>query len=73
MREGLKARRAVLRLVDFARAEAMQQRAQDAPHMRIVVDDEETQAVEIDTNHGAPAPGTTGEPGTVAAKLPGRR
>jgi hypothetical protein len=41
--------------------------------MRIVVDDEETQAVEIDTNHGAPAPGTTREPGTVAAKLPGRR
>src|SRR5215510_8786019 len=67
VREGLEAGRAVFRLVDFARAEAMQQRAQDAAHVRIVVDDEKTQAIEIDTNNGAPAPGTTREPGTVGS------
>ena len=55
MGEGLEPGRAVFRLVDFARAEAMQQRAQDAPHVRVVVDDEEAQPVEIDANHGAPA------------------
>ena len=54
VREGFQAGRAVFRLIDFARAEAMQQRAQDAAHMRVVVDDEETQPVEIDTDHGAP-------------------
>ena len=56
MREGFQAGRAVFRLMDFARAEAVQQRAQDAPHMRVVVDDEKTQAVEIDADHGAPRP-----------------
>jgi len=30
----------------------MQQRAQDAPHMRVVVADEETQLVEVDAKHG---------------------
>ena len=54
MGEGLEAGGAVFRLVDFARAEAVQQRAHDAPHMRVVVDDEETQAVEIDADHGRP-------------------
>ena len=44
MGEGLEARRAVFGLVDFAGAEAVQQRAQDAAHMGVVVDDEETQA-----------------------------
>jgi hypothetical protein len=29
----------------------MQQRAQDASHMRIVVDDQKAQAVEIDADH----------------------
>ena len=53
MGEGVEAGRAVLGLVDVARAEAVQQRAHDAPHVRIVVDDEETQAIEIDANHGA--------------------
>ena len=57
--EGLEAGRAVLGLIDFARAEAMQQRAHDAPHMGVVVDDEEAQAVEIDADHGATeGPGT---------------
>ena len=51
MGEGFEAGGAVLRLVDFARAEAVQQRAQDAPHMGVVVDDEEAQPVEIDADH----------------------
>jgi hypothetical protein len=29
----------------------MQQRAQNAPHMRVVVDDQKAQPVEIDTDH----------------------
>ena len=53
MGEGVETRRAVLGLVDVARAEAVQQRADDAPHVGVVVDDEETQAIEIDANHGA--------------------
>ena len=52
MGEGLEACGAVLRLVHFTGAEAVQKRAQDAPHMCVVVDDEETQAVEVDTDHG---------------------
>jgi hypothetical protein len=34
----------------------MQQRAQDAPHMRVVVAQQKPQFVEIDAKHG-PAPG----------------
>ena len=60
--EGVEAGRAVLGLVDFARAEAMQQRADDAPHMRVVVDDEKTQAIEIDANHGSPEARSFGRP-----------
>ena len=44
--------RAVLGLVDLARAERMQQRAQNAAHMRIVVAHEKSQLVEIDAKHG---------------------
>ena len=51
MGEGFEAGGAVFGLVDFARAEAVQQRAQDAPHVRVVVDDEEAQPVEIDADH----------------------
>src|SRR5450432_398710 len=47
---------AVLGFIDLARAERMQQRPQDATHMRIVVADEKSQLVEIDAKHG-PAPG----------------
>ena len=65
MGEGFQPRRAVFRFIDFTGAEAMQQRAQYAAHMRVVVDDEETQAVEIDTSHGAPASGAR-EPDTTA-------
>ena len=45
--------RAVLGLVDFAGAERMQQRPQDAAHVRIVVADEKSQLVEVDAKHGA--------------------
>ena len=51
MGEGFEPGGAVLGLVDFARAEAVQQRAQDAPHMRVVVDDEKAQPIEIDADH----------------------
>ena len=44
MGEGFEPGGAVFRLVDVARAESMQQRAQDAAHMRVVVDDEKAQA-----------------------------
>jgi hypothetical protein len=30
---------------------AVQQRAQNAPHMRVVVDDQKAQPIEIDTDH----------------------
>ena len=56
---------AALGFIDFTGAEAMQQRAQYAAHMCVVVDDEETQTVEIDTSHGAPASGAL-EPDTSA-------
>ena len=55
--EGFQAGRAVFRLMHFARAEAVQQRAQHPAHMGVVVDDEETQAVEFDADHGAPGLG----------------
>ena len=63
VRERLETGRAVFGLVDFARAEAMQQRAQDAPHMRIVVDDEKAKSIEIDTKHA-----TTEGPGRRAPR-----
>ena len=44
--------RAVLGLIGFTRAEGIQQRAQDAPHVWIVVADEEAQLVEVDAEHG---------------------
>ena len=53
MGEGFEPGRAVFRLVDVARAKAMQQRAQDAAHMRVVVDDEKAKPVEIDADHDA--------------------
>jgi hypothetical protein len=33
----------------------MQQRAHDAPHVRVIVDHEKPQAIEIDANHGTSA------------------
>ena len=53
MGEGFEAGGAVLGFVHFARAEPVQQRAQDAPHVRVVVDDEKAQAIEIDADHAA--------------------
>jgi hypothetical protein len=47
-----RARRHVyLGLVHFACAEAMQQCPQDAPHMRVVIDDKKAKFVEIDAKH----------------------
>ena len=54
MGESFETGRAVFRLVDLAGAEAMQQGAQDAAHVRIVVDDEEAQPVEVDADHWQP-------------------
>ncbi len=62
MSKSFQAGGAIFRFVDFARAKAMQQRAQYAAHMRVVVDDEEAQPVEIDTNHGAPGLGRACSP-----------
>jgi hypothetical protein len=53
----------------------MQQRAHDAPHVRIVINDEKAQRVEIDADHIAPraraAPGaeTEGKVLPVNARL----
>ena len=47
---------AIFGLHDLARAKAMQNRAHDLAHVGVVVDDEETQAVEIDADHAAPWP-----------------
>src|SRR6267154_1746992 len=73
---------AVLGLVSLARAERMQQRPQDAAHMRIVVANQKSQLVEVDAIHG-PGPGghtrPNGIPGVnhIAAEvnewLPNRR
>jgi hypothetical protein len=61
VRKGFETGGAVLGLIDLARAKAVQQRADDTPHMRIVVDDEKAQTPEIDTNHAArPNAGATG-------------
>lgn len=70
--ECFQAGRAVFRLMHFARAEAVQQSAQHAAHVGVVVDDEETQAVEVDANHAAPGAGHN-EPVTVGSKLAGGR
>ena len=51
MGEGFEAGGAVFGFVHFARAKTVQQRAQNAPHMRVVVDDQKAQPVEIDTDH----------------------
>ncbi len=54
MGESFEAGGAIFGFIDIARAEAVQQRAHDAPHMGVVVDDEKAQAVEIDADHKAP-------------------
>jgi hypothetical protein len=51
MGEGFKARRAIFCFVNFARAEAMQQCAQNASHVRIVINNQKAQTIEIDANH----------------------
>jgi hypothetical protein len=57
--EGLQAGGAVLGLVDFTRAEAVQQLVHDAPHVHVVVNDEKAQAMEFDADHGAVPPHET--------------
>ncbi len=44
---------AVLGLVDFARAKRMQQRAQNAAHVCVVIADEKPQLVEVNAVHDA--------------------
>ncbi len=53
--------RAVFGFIDLAGAERMQQRPQNAAHMRIVVAHKESQLVEIDAKHGPALRGRTGE------------
>jgi hypothetical protein len=66
MRESLQARSAILGFVHFAGAEAMEQRAQNAPHMRIVIDDQKAQPIEIDADHlNSSAAGTSAHHRTV--------
>ena len=62
MGKRFQAGRAVFRFIDFTCAKAMQQRAQYAAHMRVVVNDEEAQPVEINTDHGAPGLGRAWSP-----------
>jgi len=50
--EGFEARRAVFGFVDLARAKSVQEGAQDAAHVGIIVDDQEAQPIEIDAYHG---------------------
>jgi hypothetical protein len=54
MGEGFQTGGAVFRFVDLARAKAMQQGAQNSAHVGVVVDDEKTQPVEVDADHGTP-------------------
>ena len=51
--EGLEPAHAVRRLIDLARPEALQQRLQDAAHMRVVLDHQEAKLVELDSHHDA--------------------
>ena len=51
--EGLETAGPVRGFVDLARSESHQQRPQNAAHMRVVVDHEETKLAEIDSNHDA--------------------
>ena len=68
MGESFEAGGAVFGFVNLAGAEAVQQRSQDSPHMGVVVDDEKTQAVEIDANHRA-SEGGCAAPDLAALKL----
>ena len=70
--EGFQAGRAVFRLMHFACVEAVQERAQHPAHMGVVVDDEKTQAIEIDVDHGASRASGL-EPDTIGEKLLGCR
>ncbi len=51
MGEGFEACRTIFRFVNFASTSAMQQRAHNAPHVRVVVDDQKAQTIEVDANH----------------------
>ena len=53
MGKGFEAGGAVLGLVHLTGAETMQQCAHNAPHVRVVVDDQKAQAIEIDSDHAA--------------------
>jgi hypothetical protein len=47
----------------------MQQRAQDAAHVRVVIDNQKSQPVEINANHGRNSSGRRTGVGAPAAKL----
>ena len=53
MRKSLQASCAILSLVDLARAEPVQQRSQDPPHVGVVIDNEEAQPVKVNADHVA--------------------
>src|SRR6478735_11089804 len=64
---------AVFGFIDLARAERMQERPQDAAHMRIVVADEESELVEIDAEHGPTLRGRAPSKAVYPALTIGRR
>jgi hypothetical protein len=53
MGKSLQAPGTVFGLVDLARAEPMQQRSQDPPHVGVVIDNEEAQPIKVDADHVA--------------------
>ena len=64
--KGFQPRGAVFRLIHFARAEAVQQRAHDAAHVSVVVDNQEAQPIEINADHNNPqAAGTAAPEGKI--------
>jgi hypothetical protein len=51
MGESFKAGGAVFGFVDLARTKAVEQSTHDASHVCVIVDDEKSQAIEIDPDH----------------------
>jgi hypothetical protein len=52
-REGVEGGCAILGLKDLPRAESVKKRLQDAPHIRVVIDNQESEARIFDAEHGA--------------------
>src|SRR5258707_15316250 len=66
-------RGAVLGLIGLAGAERMQQRPQDAAHMRVVVANQKSQLVEVDAIHGPALKGIPGQTVYPALTISRRR